>query len=252
RPPRSESQRNSRESQRDRSRRRLRIIVDLGHESELPTRDGTTQRTNQSAREVPVTVGTILGDRYRIDSVLGFGGMGVVYRARDLKLDGEIALKRIRPDRFSPERRETLRREIILARRVTHENVCRVYDLVEIEGEEFVSMEFLPGKTLKEIEDKERTLPLGRGLAIAKGICGGLAAAHRIGVLHRDLKPENVIVGDDGTPRLMDFGIAIESSLYRAEESETVPGTPQFLAPELLRGEMPSQRTDVYAMGVLL
>ena len=171
-----------------------------------------------------------------------------MYRARDLKLDQEIALKRIRPDRVSPERRETLRREIILSRKVTHENVCRVYDLVEIEGEEFVSMEFLPGRTLKEIEDQERMLPLGRGLAIAKGICGGLAAAHRIGVLHRDLKPENVIVGDDGTPRLMDFGIAIESKLYRGEETDTVPGTPQFLAPELLRGEMPSQRTDVYAM----
>src|SRR5262249_33077770 len=136
--------------------------------------------------------------------------------------------------------------------KVTHENVCRVYDLVEIEGEEFVSMEFLPGKTLKEMEDKERMLPLGRGLAIAKGICGGLAAAHRIGVLHRDLKPENVIVGDDGTPRLMDFGIAIESGVFRSEEGDTVPGTPQFLAPELLRGEAPSQKTDVYAMGVLL
>jgi putative methionine-R-sulfoxide reductase with GAF domain/predicted Ser/Thr protein kinase len=222
----------------------------LSHESELPTRDGLAGRSN--AQEKPLTVGTILGGRYRIDAVLGFGGMGVVYRSRDLKLDQEIALKRIRPDRVSPERRETLRREIILSRKVTHENVCRVYDLVEIDGEEFVSMEFLPGKTLKEIEDQERVLPLGRGLAIAKGICGGLAAAHRIGVLHRDLKPENVIVGEDGMPRLMDFGIAIESGVYRGEEGDTVPGTPQFLAPELLRGEMPSQRTDVYAMGVLL
>lgn len=222
----------------------------MSHESELPTRDGSTFRS--SSREAPVTAGTILGGRYRIDSVLGFGGMGVVYRARDLKLDQEIALKRIRPDRVSPERRETLRREIILSRKVTHVNVCRVYDLVEIDGEEFVSMEFLPGQTLKEVEDRERMLPIGRGLAIAKGICGGLAAAHRIGVLHRDLKPENVIVGEDGTPRLMDFGIAVESSLYRGEEGDTVPGTPQFLAPELLRGEMPSQRTDVYAMGVLL
>jgi serine/threonine protein kinase len=201
---------------------------------------------------VPVTVGTVLGGRYRIDAVLGFGGMGVVYRARDLKLDQPIALKRIRPDRVSPERRETLRREIILSRKVTHENVCRVYDLVEIEGEEFVSMEYLAGRTLKELEERERTLPLGRGLAIAKGICSGLAAAHRIGVLHRDLKPENVVVDEEGKPRLMDFGIAVETELYRGEKGDTVPGTPQFLAPELLRGEMPTQGTDVYAMGVLL
>ena len=216
----------------------------------MPTRDASTQRSN--GREAPVSVGTIIGDRYRIDSVLGFGGMGVVYRARDLKLDQEIALKRIRPDRVSPERRETLRREIILSRRVTHPNVCRVYDLTEISGEEFVSMEYIAGKTLKELEEQEKVLPLGRGLAIAKGICGGLAAAHRIGVLHRDLKPENVIVGEDGEPRLMDFGIAIETALYTGEPGDTVPGTPQFLAPELLTGAMPTRRSDVYAMGVLL
>jgi serine/threonine protein kinase len=222
----------------------------VSHESEMPTRDAAALKSG--SREAPVSVGTILGGRYRIDGVLGFGGMGVVYRARDLKLDQEIALKRVRPDRVSPERRETLRREIILARRVTHENVCRVYDLVEIEGEEFVSMEYLAGRTLKEIEEQEKTLPLGRGLAIAKGICYGLAAAHRIGVLHRDLKPENVIVGNDGKPLLMDFGIAVETKLGTGTQSETVPGTPQFLAPELLEGEAPGPRTDVYAMGVLL
>ncbi len=222
----------------------------MSHENEAPPRDGSPPQA--AAREKPVGIGTVLGDRYRIESVLGFGGMGVVYRARDQRLDQEIALKRIRPDRVSPQRRETLRREIILSRKVTHENVCRVYDLVEINGEEWVSMEYLPGKTLKEIEEKERTLALGRGLSIAKGICGGLAAAHRIGVLHRDLKPENVIVGDDGQPRLMDFGIAVETALVSGEKGDTVPGTPEFLAPELLSGGMPSVKTDVYAMGVLL
>jgi tRNA A-37 threonylcarbamoyl transferase component Bud32/putative methionine-R-sulfoxide reductase with GAF domain len=220
-------------------------------ESDSPTRNGFESGAGGS-RERPLTAGTLLGGRYRIESVLGHGGMGVVYRARDLKLDQDIALKRIRPDRVSPERRETLRREIILSRRVTHENVCRVFDLVELNGEDFVSMEYLPGRTLKDIEDDEKTLPLGRGLAIAKKICRGLAAAHRIGILHRDLKPENVIVAEDGTPRLMDFGIAVESAVYRGEKEDTVPGTPQFLAPELLRGDAPSIRTDIYAMGVLL
>ena len=232
----------------------------MTRESESPTREGLAGKpapvggdvtVNATAVEVPHSSGAVLGGRYRIEQVLGFGGMGVVYRARDLKLDSEIALKRIRPDRFSPERRETLRREIILARKVTHENVCRVYDLVEVNGEEFVSMEYLPGRTLKDVEQKERILPLGRGLAIAKGMCSGLAAAHRIGVLHRDLKPENVMVGEDGKPRLMDFGIAVESGGF-VPQGETVPGTPQFLAPELLQGSAPRVRTDVYAMGVVL
>jgi serine/threonine protein kinase len=219
----------------------------MSRDSERPTQNGKKAGTDR-----PLKAGTLLGDRYRIDRVLGFGGMGVVYRARDLRLDIDIALKRIRPDRMSPERRETLRREIILSRRVTHPNVCRIYDLVELAGEDFVSMEFLPGRTLKEIEDDEKTLPLGRGLALAKLICGGLAAAHRIGVLHRDLKPENVIVTQEGVPHLMDFGIAVDSALFRGAKGDTVAGTPQFLAPELLRGEDPSVSTDVYAMGVLL
>ena len=221
-------------------------------DSDTPTSEGIAAPGPSSHADRPLTAGTILGERYRIESVLGFGGMGVVYRARDLKLELDMALKRIRPDRMSAERRETLRREIILSRRVTHENVCRVFDLVDVGGEEFVSMEFLPGKTLKDIEDEEKTLPLGRGLSIAKGICRGLAAAHKIGVLHRDLKPENVIVTQDGIPHLMDFGIAVESAVYTGEKEDTVPGTPQFLAPELLRGDNPSIRTDVYAMGVLL
>src|SRR4029077_18610246 len=182
-----------------------RTIPRVSRDSRSPTREGFPNSAGQTG-DRPLKSGTLLGGRYRIESVLGYGGMGVVYRARDVKLDQDIALKRIRPDRMSPERQQTLRREIILSRRVTHENVCRVYDLVELNGEEFVSMEFVPGRTLKDIETEERTLPLGRGLAIAKKICRGLAAAHRIGVLHRDLKPENVIVSDDGTPRLMDFG----------------------------------------------
>ena len=233
-----------------RSRSQRPYNPDVSRDSDSPTRESLGKRP-QSSSDRPLESGTLLGERYKIESVLGYGGMGVVYRARDVKLDQDIALKRIRPDRMSPERQQTLRHEIILSRRVTHENVCRVYDLAELNGEEFVSMEYVPGRTLKDIETDERVLPLGRGLAIAKKICRGLAAAHRIGVLHRDLKPENVIVTDDGTPKLMDFGIAVETAVSHGEE-ETVPGTPQFLAPELLRGNAPSVLTDVYAMGVVL
>jgi putative methionine-R-sulfoxide reductase with GAF domain/predicted Ser/Thr protein kinase len=202
--------------------------------------------------EAPFAPGRMLGSRYRIVSVLGYGGMGVVYKALDLTLDLEIALKRLRPDKISPEKRELLRREIILSRKVTHENVCRIYDLQDIDGVEYVSMEYIQGKALKDIEETEGVLPLGRGLSIAKGICRGLAAAHRIGVLHRDLKPENVIVDDEGRPRLMDFGIAIDRRQTQTETSGKVPGTPQFLAPELLRGAAPDVRSDIYALGVLV
>jgi serine/threonine protein kinase len=222
----------------------------MSRQSDRPT--GPLAQNLHGAAERTLTPGSMLGSRYKILSVLGFGGMGVVYRALDLKLDLEIALKRLRPDRTSTEKREVLRREIILSRKVTHENVCRIYDLVEIDGVEYVSMEYMRGTSLKEIEEREGVLPLGRGLAIAKGLCRGLAAAHRIGVLHRDLKPENVIVDEEGRPRLMDFGIAIDKSQVLREKSGTVPGTPQFLAPELLRGAAPDVRSDVYALGILL
>lgn len=222
----------------------------MSRQSDRPT-GPLTQNVNPAAQRT-LSPGSILGSRYKILSVLGFGGMGVVYRALDLKLDLEIALKSLRPDRASTEKREILRREIILSRKVTHENVCRIFDLVEIDGVEYVSMEYIRGTSLKEIEEKEGVLPLGRGLSIAKGLCRGLAAAHRIGVLHRDMKPENVIVDEEGRPRLMDFGIAIDKSQVLREKSGTVPGTPQFLAPELLRGAAPDVRSDVYALGVLL
>src|SRR5262249_62028846 len=102
-------------------------------DSNFPTREAYGRRP-RATRDEPLESGTFLGDRYRIEAVLGYGGMGVVYRARDVKLDTDIALKRIRPDRMSAERSATLRHEIILSRRVTHENVCRVYDLVELNG----------------------------------------------------------------------------------------------------------------------
>src|SRR5215472_6407938 len=128
---------------------------------------------DRGASERTLSPGAMLGDRYKVLSVLGFGGMGVVYRALDLKLDLEIALKRLRPDRINTEKREVLRREIILSRKVTHENVCRIFDLVEIDGVEYVSMEYIPGTSLKDIEDSQGNLPLGRGLSIAKGLCRG-------------------------------------------------------------------------------
>jgi putative methionine-R-sulfoxide reductase with GAF domain/predicted Ser/Thr protein kinase len=223
----------------------------MARQSDRPTGPLSELSGTPPPAEQTLAPGTLLGSRYQILSVLGFGGMGVVYRALDRRLEQEIALKRLRPDRISREKREHLRREIILSRKVTHENVCRIYDLEEIGGVEYVSMEYIRGRSLKDIEEAEEVLPIGRGLSIAKGLCRGLAAAHRIGVLHRDIKPENVIIDEEGRPRLMDFGIAIDRSQSWTEQSGTVPGTPQFLAPELLRGAAPDARSDLYALGIL-
>jgi putative methionine-R-sulfoxide reductase with GAF domain/predicted Ser/Thr protein kinase len=193
--------------------------------------------------------GDLLGDRYKVESVLGSGGMGVVYRAVDRKLGQTIALKVLRSGSASFE---DLKREIVLARRVTHENVCRIYDLEEIDGYECVSMEFIDGESLFDLRHRlGSSFPVGRGLDFAKQICRGLAAAHRTGVVHRDLKPENILIDSEGRARIMDFGIAAAADLGTPEAPGTIVGTPQFMPPERLRGEPVDVRGDIYSLGVI-
>jgi serine/threonine-protein kinase len=200
--------------------------------------------------------GSRLGGRYEILTLLGEGGMGVVYKARDLELRDIVALKMLKPGALQDrEQLERLKDEIRLARKITHPNVLRTFDFGEIDGSPFISMEYVRGVTLRGLLSESGRLPYSAGLRIARQFCAGLAAAHEVGVLHRDIKPENVILEAGGNAKLMDFGIA--RPIRRAPSvGHTQPGmylgTPAYSAPEQLTGEGLDARADIYSAGVML
>ncbi len=198
--------------------------------------------------------GTLLGKRYDILAVLGEGGMGTVYKAKDLELGRLVALKVIRPEMASrPEIIERFKREIVLASQVTHKNVLRIHDLGEAGEVRFLSMTYVEGPNLKALLEKDGPLPLDRGLAFARQIGEALQAAHDAGIVHRDLKPQNVLIGEDDTAYIADFGIS--RSLAEGgtmTETGTVLGTVDYMSPEQARGETPDHRGDIYSLGVML
>src|SRR5918994_386625 len=191
--------------------------------------------------------GTVLGGRYRIIGRLGRGGMGDVYRADDLKLGQPVALKFLPPDvDRDPARLTQLHTEVRLARQVSHPNVCRVYDIDEVEGHTFLSMEYVDGEDLASLLRRIGRFNEERGLEIARQVCAGLAAAHERGVIHRDLKPANVMLDAAGVVRITDFGLAGASG-------ETIrAGTPAYMAPEQLAGSEVTAQSDIYALGLVL
>jgi len=194
-------------------------------------------------------VGQVLGGRYEIRGVLGRGGMGEVWHAFDLKLRVEVALKALRPEFFTSERRlELLRDEVRAAREVVSPNVCRVFDLVEVEGRELVSMEYVDGATLLAVLTERGPLELKEAQDIASQFLAGLEAIHKAGLIHRDVKPENIMLTRAGRVVVMDFGLARQE----AEGGGSVSGTPAYMAPEQAAGQTLDARADVYAAGVVL
>ena len=162
--------------------------------------------SGQEGRFVP---GTVLAGRYRIVAVLGRGGMGEVYRADDLTLGQPVALKFLPQVKSGDEEMlARLRAEVRIARRVSHPNVCRVYDVGEAEGVHFLCMEYVDGEDLASLLRRIGRLPTDKAAEVARGVCAGLAAAHEKGVLHRDLKPANVMLDSHGQVVLTDFGLA--------------------------------------------
>jgi hypothetical protein len=193
------------------------------------------------------TPGTLLGGRYRIVERLGRGGMGEVYRADDLKLGQPVALKFLPPevDR-DPARLTQLHTEVRMTRQVSHPNVCRVYDIDEVDGHTFLSMEYVDGEELGTLLRRIGRFPAERALELSRQICAGLAAAHERGVVHRDLKPANVMLDGTGKVRITDFGLAgLAGESLRA-------GTPAYMAPEQLAGGEVTARSDIYALGLVL
>ncbi len=193
----------------------------------------------------------MLGERYRIVGLLGRGGMGEVYRADDLKLGQAVALKFL-PKAVSGDEALLARfhAEVRLARQVSHPNVCRIYDIGEIEGRHFLSMEYVDGEDLASLLKRIGHLPADKTVDIARQLCAGLHAAHEKGVLHRDLKPANIMLDGRGRVRITDFGLAVAAE--EAANVGEVSGTPAYMAPEQLAGKPASVRSDLYALGLVL
>ena len=192
--------------------------------------------------------GKTLANRYDLLALIGTGGMGAVYRARDRELDELVALKIIRHDLAAlPQMAERFRHEVKLARRVTHVNVARTFELGSADGVMFCTMELIDGESLTARLAQRRRMPVTEAVSIAIAMCEALEAAHAAGVIHRDIKPDNVLLAGDGRVVLADFGVAAVA----AAEGE-LSGTPAYMAPEQARGEAPTPAADVYAVGAVL
>ena len=198
--------------------------------------------------------GHLLGERYRIRRLLGSGGMADVYEAQDLELEEAIAVKVVHADVANRESVvNRFKKEIKLARKIVHPNVCRIYDFGSAEGLKFVTMELVPGSTLDTLTKERDDLELDAKIEMFREILSGLEAAHATGIIHRDLKPQNVMVTPDGRAVIMDFGIAREVSTDEiATATSEVIGTPAYMAPERMLGERVDQRADIYSLGVIL
>jgi predicted Ser/Thr protein kinase len=195
--------------------------------------------------------GALLAARYRIVALLGKGGMGEVYRADDLVLGQPVALKFL-PETASKNQELLLRfhNEVRMARRVSHANVCRVYDVGEAEGQTFLSMEYVDGEDLMSLLRRIGRLPPDKAVEIARQLCAGLAAAHHEGILHRDLKPANIMLDGRGRAVITDFGLAALADQIRSPEVRS--GTPAYMSPEQLAGREVTGKSDLYALGLVL
>ena len=236
------------------------VMRSIGATTSIATvRMGATQAgaTAPGGGVAELAPGSLFASRYRIEQILGRGGMGIVYKAIDTQLDEPVAIKTLPGDVMtrSPEELERFKREIRLARKITHRNVLRTYDYGEAEGVYFISMEAVRGYTLAELLDEAPNHRLAPrvALGISRQICRGLQAAHEQGIIHRDIKPQNVLIDHKGEVKLMDFGIArVAEAKEGMTQAGLIVGTPHYMSPEQVQGKQLDARSDVYSMGVLM
>jgi eukaryotic-like serine/threonine-protein kinase len=205
-----------------------------------------------------LSVGRLFANRYEIQEQLGAGGMGVVYRAFDREVGETLALKAIRPEvrELDPTLLERFKQELRLARRITHRNVVRTFDLGEVDGIYYITMEFVRGTTVASLLKESGRLDIAAALTIGKQVCRALEVAHEAGIVHRDIKPQNLLVDPTGFLKVTDFGIARLAGAQTDGKALTgtgmIVGTPAYMAPEQLLGEPVDGRTDIYAAGAVL
>ena len=196
--------------------------------------------------------GTLLGARYQVMRILGQGGMGAVYQARDQELDRVIALKVIRPELASnPSILARFKQELILSRNVTHKNVIRIFDLGEAEGTKFITMEYVEGEDLRGILRRKGKFHSKEAVAVMQQICRALEAAHAEGVIHRDLKPQNVMQDPQGRVVVMDFGLARSLESDGMTQTGALVGTLEYMSPEQALGATLDRRSDLFAVGLI-
>jgi hypothetical protein len=190
--------------------------------------------------------------RYDVLAEIGRGGMGIVYKARDQQTGDLVAIKVLHPSVASdPHALDRFKNELVLARRITHKNVCRVYDLNDFGGTSVISMELLGGRSLRAMLREVESVSVRQGLKIVRQITAGLAEAHAQGVVHRDLKPENILIGRDGSVKIMDFGIARLADSRITATGQFV-GTPAYMSPEQAEGRPADARSDIYSLGLVM
>jgi serine/threonine-protein kinase len=217
-------------------------------------RDETVGGTEPFIVSVDLRPGTVFHDRYEILGPLGRGGMGMVYKARDRRLDDEVvAIKVLRPDfAQDPSMASRFRSEIKLARKVRHRNVCAIHDYGEDRGLLYISMEYVEGVDLKQVLKKSGALPPEQAYAVAIQVAEGLQAVHDAGIVHRDLKTPNIMRDASGVARLMDFGVAKRVGEGAATVTGHIVGTPEYMSPEQAQGLKVDARSDVYALGIVV